>query len=45
VLTLWAAIVAEHLGFERGEALTLARGWGAAGTLDLEAIRRLAEAR
>jgi hypothetical protein len=26
VLTLWAAVVAEHLGFDRDEALTLGRG-------------------
>ena len=25
VLTLWAAVVAEHLGFERNEAITLGR--------------------
>lgn len=68
VLTLWAAAVAERLGFEREEALTLGRavaglnayakgvrlglftpapeglrGWGAKGTLDLEAIRKLAK--
>ena len=83
VLTLWGAVVAERLGFDRDEALTLAlpdveramrtlawalppeelarrafelyehfrpevppgrRGWGAAGTLDLNLIVTLARA-
>jgi hypothetical protein len=47
VLTLWTAVVAQRLGFERDEALTFGRagqeGWGAAGKLSLDAIRSLAE--
>jgi len=52
VLTLWAAVVAERLGFDRDEALTLgravaglntyAKGWGAKGRLSLNRIREMA---
>jgi hypothetical protein len=67
VLTLWAAVVAERLGFARSPSRVRprssrarripctehfrpavppgARGWGAAGTLDLEAIKRLAKSK
>ena len=40
VLTLWAAVVAERLGFDRNEALTLGR---AVARLNLDTIRRMAE--
>jgi len=38
VLTLWAAVVAEMLGFDYDEALRL----GASGKLDLDGIRKMA---
>jgi len=41
VLTLWASVVAEHLGYEqfRPAIPPGRRGWGAKGALDLDFIR------